>query len=309
MSGQHNKPQSWWFAGDRWFNLVAGVLGIAGWIAQGLLQDASYSALLNLFIIVALIAALFGLAYFRWQRERYAEITPYLEAIAETCRIARARISGDDLQRDNSKFSDDLRHVMDDVANVFSILRGTRCRCALKTFHPIGDFRPEDGKLSPSEWCVITTARDSASSTANKNSDRARADVVFDTLDKNPHLLRLFSDEVDGEDWECFEDIPRMVSRGQYASSSQLWQMNRTHAVGARSPTQHLPYKSALIALVYHSADSVPLAFIGVDCLIRKGFVSRYDGPLLTAIAGLISPLLEEAWKLTNIEITEDETI
>ena len=124
----------------------------------------------------------------------------------------------------------------------------------------------------------------------------------FDTLDKNPHLLSLFSDDVDSEDWECFNDVPKLIREGRYASSSLLWKLRVSHSAGGGMDAHTLPYKGALVALFRNNIEA-PVAFLGVDSMKPCVFRSHNDGPLLAAIGGYIGPLLNDA--LGGIEYLE----
>jgi hypothetical protein len=202
-----------------------------------------------------------------------------------------AGMTGDQLLDKNSKFHDDLSVILSQVTDLFSIITHQPCRAAIKAFQPIKESR-NDGIEN---FYVFTLARDESSEASHQHADRRRRDSKYDTLDKNPHLLSLFSDKVDSEDWECFNDVPKLICQGKYASSTLLWKMMVSHSTGSGMASHTLPYKAALVALVRRDNDSV-IAFLGIDSPAPTPFRPNEDGPLLAAIAGYIGPLLTDAY-------------
>ncbi len=268
------------------FNVIIGVAGLVAFLIELYNAQEPCRSIASIFSFAALLAAFLGYVYITTRKERYADVTAYAEDIADRCRRARRRItSTDDLLIEDSKFRDDLEVILTDVATIFSMVSGSKCRVALKTFRPL-----ENG-----EFYCVTLARDHVSAPSYRNGDRRRAAAKFDTLDKNPHLLSLFSDDVDGEDWEVFNNIPKLISEGRYASSTLLWDMKISHTARGGHDPHKLPYKSAMTSLIRNRAGAA-VAFIGVDSEHRKSFRASSDGALLAALGGYIGPLLEDAY-------------
>lgn len=272
-------------------NAIAAALAIAAFLFSVWKSDETWVGLASPLIILGLLLLILGYAALSARKQRYAVINRHLHGISQRCRISRSRINaGEDVLAENSKFRDDLGVILTHVAEIYTILTRSQCRAAIKAFRPLDDL---------SDWYVFTLARDHASAASHRHGDRRRGDERFDTLDKNPHLLSLFSEDVDSEDWECFNDVPRLMNEGRYASSSLLWKLKVSHAAGGGMDAHRLPYKSAMVALVRNNYEEA-VAFLGVDCERPKAFRSSYDGPLLAAIAGYIGPLLDDA--LTGLD-------
>jgi hypothetical protein len=278
-----------WLSFETIFNIIVGITGLVAFAVELFNADDPWKSLTSLGSFFLLLVAFLAYAYFLSRKERYADITAHIEDVSDRCRKARKRLrTSEDVLEPDSKFRDDLEAslevILTDIATIFSMVSGVRCRVALKTFRP----------LANGEFYCVTLARDHISAPSFHNGDRSRAAAKFDTLDKNPHLLSLFSDKIDGEDWEVFNDIPKMIAEGRYASSSLLWEMKISHTTRGAHEPHKLPYRSAVTALI-RNKEGVAVAFIGVDSSARNAFRQRSDGALLAALGGYIGPLLEEA--------------
>lgn len=276
-----------WISVERVFNFIVGIVGLASFAVSINSENATLSSITNAVVILVLLGSFITYAFYVSRKERYADITRHVESVSDRCRIARGKLPGSPVtpEDERSRIQDDLEGVLNDIATIFAMLTGTPCRVALKIFRPLEQA---------DKWYVLTWARDHQSALSHANGDRRRAEQKFDTLDKNPHLLALFSDDVDGDDWKCFNNVPKAICDGGYASSSLLWQMNISHQSSNDAGSHQLPYKSALVALV-RSKAGVPIAFLGVDSAASGVFRTRSDGALLVALAGYVGALLEDA--------------
>ena len=289
-----------WTPIERVLNIVIGIVGLVTLLRELWKADSTPAAVVNLGIVVFLLTAFALYSFLLSRKERYADITAHIEDVSDRCRKARSRIrTSDDLLEEGSKFRDDLEVILTDIATIFSMLTGTKCRAALKTFRPLRVQNPGQtgGK---SEWYCVTLARDHASAAAFVFGDRRRAAEKFDTLDKNPHLLSLFSDHIDGEDWEIFNDIPKMICDLRYASSTLLWEMKQSHSHSGGHHEHSVRYKSAMTALIRNKTGEA-VAFIGIDSSASRVFRVRSDGALLAALGGYIGPLLDDALRALGV--------
>lgn len=275
-----------WFRVEFLFNIIVGVVGLASFALDVWVTNDPIRSITNLGATAVILAFFLLYAFWTARKERYADITAHIESVADRCRRSRNRVSAtDDLLADDSKFRDDLEIILTGVSTIFSMVTGVRCRAALKAFRPL-----ENG-----EFYCFTLARDHQSAASYLAGDRRRGVAKFDTLDKNPHLLSLFSEEIDGEDWDVFNDIPKMICERRYVSSSLLWEMKISHTARGTHEAHSLPYSSAVTALTRNRAGAA-VAFIGVDTSARNVFRTRSDGALLAALGGYIGPLLEQAF-------------
>lgn len=240
-------------------------------------------------IALVLFASLLFWVYRSARRERYANITRLLEAISEHCRTSRERLLNSQKPGGpNSQLKMDLSVILTDVATLFSIVTGTQCRAAVKV---LGDVEEDDQGNTEEPW-VFTLARDRLSAGTYKMSDQVREREHFDRIAMNPHLVDLFG-QSDGEDYQCYNDLRRLVRDGSYSSTTIVWALTEPGSITNRPDRRPLPYAAAMIALVQAQDDS-HIGFIGVDSDKPRAFRETWDGPLLVTLANMIGTLLQD---------------
>jgi hypothetical protein len=240
-------------------------------------------------IALVLFAGLLYWIYRTARRERYANVMRLLETIADQCRTSRQRlVDSKDPTAPNSQLKMDLSIILTDVAMLFSIVTGTQCRAAVKL---LGDVDEDDDGNLDEPW-VFTLARDRTSAGTYKLSDQQREFAKFDKISMNPHLADLFGWK-DGEDYQCYNDLRRMIRDGGYSSTTIVWALSEPESAASRPDRRPLPYASAMIALVQAQDDS-HIGFLGVDSDKARAFRETWDGPLLVAVANMIGTLLQD---------------
>jgi len=161
------------------------------------------------------------------------------------CKIETGIVIQDDLDLQKSK----IKHILDIIANSFSIITGTTCRTCIKELRQVG------GSIY-----VKTVLRDSLSGRKKVPDDSVRIEENsdFDYLLKNPHESFFFCNH-----------IPYLWSIGQYKNSSLKleWPISKSTTLSAlwlRWPhipfgaSWPLPYKSTLIVPIRYMSISPP---------------------------------------------------
>lgn len=217
------------------------------------------------------------------RKDRYAGATKPLENLARQVRRCTA-CAGDD-QKDHQ-----FEAALNSVSEIFSGITGTPTRACVKL-------------VDPSEPpFVFVFARDESSAETSRTSDRLRAEAHHDTLAGNPHISDLIL-KTEGEDYFFVEDIPEATKNEEFISTSASWKKAHPDLFPAGSG---IGYKSALMALI-RSANGTPLGFLGIDSPTERAFQPGLDGPLLVAVAQLLSPALETVHKRSIVSNEESD--
>jgi hypothetical protein len=286
-----------WRRASYWLGNLANAAALATVVATivtFLSADHSAAAIAVSIIAVILLLAFLAMSWL-WERHarlsRYSAVTFLIESVAERSRDAQHRLSDSVAPMQiKSAYNADLQTMLTDIAQIYSYVTDRKCRATLKLLRPLAkkEGEPEDDAF------VYVQARDRHSSGSFENSDKERFRLQFDRLSMNPHLRDLFSASSDGEDWDCYNDIPKMVCRAAYTSSSIAWWIQNGTNSKAGQHASGLPYASALVALV-RAPNGDNLGFIGVDSARRSAFVPKTDGPLLAALANFVGAVVDRA--------------
>lgn len=265
-----------------WFDLglaghVANMIAIVGF-AVSVFAWASNETEVQSWTVSVICLVLLWLQIRNSRRERYVTILKPLENLAEESREIAFKARTEDINLA-------MEGVLQTVSNLLGKVVGTNCRVAIKLVDGLSTDRP----------FVFVFARDRASAGTSRTSDSKRQEAQYDTLERNKPIRDLIPSD-QGEDYFFVDDIPRALASGEYESSSVSWQMDHPDLF---PQGQRLGYKSAGMALI-RSCDGTPLGFLGVDSPNASAFRHAIDGPLLVALAQLLSPALETIYQRTS---------
>jgi hypothetical protein len=251
------------------------------------------------------------------RKEKYANISYKLQSVSEKVRELSLKLhlaslptaKGD--EETLASVTEKLGLILDDVATIFSILTGTRCRATIKVIATDGtEF-----------WCPVL-ARDSYSASQNANSDRERANRRIDVIQKNIDF-RLLSDPKQDDQGYYFNNN---LAQGNYESTSIQYhydQVGRSSHLWRPGTAESWPlsYRSAVVWPIRQTATPFftkvrCLGFLAVDSESRNVFEERWDSSLGASMANMLFlPLLlyqqiEQRVRLTqsvskNVEKTD----
>ncbi|HZV84472.1 MAG TPA: hypothetical protein VFF48_05740 [Brevundimonas sp.] len=212
------------------------------------------------------------------RKERYANVMPLLEHVARTVSDAIHCLGKSKAVQSPAK----IEEALSLIAQIYSMLTGTRCRAAIKLL----------ARRGAHEFVVFTYARDKASAGAFRLSDESRQREGYDTLDRNPHIKEVTAAAKDGEDYLIFNNLPRSIANGEYQSSSiRYWAENPHMRKQWRGGKDSLPYRSTVMSVIW-AEDETALGFLAVDSPHAGVFHDSWDGPLLVSFAWLLARFL-----------------
>ncbi len=250
------------------------------------------------------------------RKEKYANITVKYRAIFDRMRDMTVELynasQAQPYSADSLKLSvEKTTTVLDDLASIYSMLTGTRCRAALKVVNSDGE----------KVW-VHTLARDRVSTEENRISDEDRANKKYDELNENEDFEHLFNKNRSDKGYYFNNNLMSSRSQNKYKSTSLLYHGENAASSSwsggnARWP---LDYRSTIVwpirgkGLGVSPDETECIGFLCIDSESRGVFEERWDPHIGSAVASsfymplnfysLIDNSLEGGG--TNVEFKKD---
>lgn len=302
---------SWWLSAT--LAIIGLITGIAGLVpvfttskpAHELAQSIALAA-----ITVVVLGYMAVREYAFSRRGRLASTVDRQQAASERLRdlcvfltnsLARKHRSEHVTREDLSRARKMVEEILDEYANIFSLITATRCRACVKliTYH--------DGKAY-----VFALARDRLSSNENRIDDKRREDELLDPLEENTDFYQLFDPKSRDTGYFFSNNLP---AEDSYSSTSfNYWENVAKSPNKPRITSRSLPYKSAIVYPVRQEVrDDLGImrekcvGFLAFDSASRWAFARRWDVPLGKALANNMYMALEMWSELDRLLTATEE--
>lgn len=248
------------------------------------------------------------------RKEKYANITEkhhfcfhtirdletFLFEIQEKSSMQEEELSREEKKNIFTVSTSGMTKILDNVAAIYSMVTGTRCRATIKTIYE----KKVDGKK---KLFVRTLARDSNSYEHNYKTDIKRYENDEDCIEENEDFELLYYDEISTEN--CFFCNDLFERRAYKTSSFKVYGeppkdsgwFDRMRYKGWR-----LPYRSAIVwpiqqktARYFNIQEKGCIGFLAVDSESR-GVFKRWDLWVGAAIADALFHPLNNLFRLVG---------
>jgi hypothetical protein len=307
-----NTP-TWLRMGLEWAAGIAAWLGGFELVKIFISDVTSRSIAAQIYVVISAVGlaiALFVREWFTSRKEKYANITNYLQQANQIARELHTYIQEQQPAANAPRNQQDaffevckskLGQVLDQVNLVFVSITGTNCRTSIKLTYAVGN-----------ETYYYTLARDQGSLQKCLETDNKRVRENHDPLKKNRQFLLLFDDT--NNVWRYFSNNLMKDNNftstsfsaydstwGETGSSPKRWTLR------GRKEEWPLPYRSTIACAIRHgpapfvaAKKSIVLGFITVDSESRGVFEERWDVPIMFAIADAIYHPLKTYLEIQN---------
>ncbi|HEY4940569.1 MAG TPA: hypothetical protein VII56_04020 [Rhizomicrobium sp.] len=269
-------------------------------------QDTGLLARISLIYFFVFLVVMFLIwawrIYETIKKEKYANVTDEIHQINHHVRNFISRYS-DASSADNRSADEyelliramrnDFTLILDRICILFSVITGTRCRAALKSFYSVQDV-----------LYTYTLCRDQKSKDNHLALDLKRREINHDALLNNSEFSRM-SDER-ATSWYFFSNN---LTKDKNFHSTSLSAYDRKQGLNTYTPSRFaqlfeaprwsLPYKSTVTCAIRHPATDDTkyknpqlLGFLAIDSESRGVFNAEWDVNLLFSFAdALFHPL------------------
>lgn len=214
------------------------------------------------------------------RKEKYANITEKHHSCFHIARDIQSFLNEFNLQTLNDKDKEHvffvttigLIKILDNVATMYSMLTGTRCRAAIKTI-----YQKED------KLFVRTLARDTASYEKNFEKDKQRFKENIDSIEENEDFQLLYEENIPGQNYFFCNNL---IKRKNYKTSSfKLYgNPNQTWYEKSFCKGWTLPYRSTIVWPIqqkkntyFHFKEIGCIGFLSIDSESRGVFKKNWD--------------------------------
>jgi hypothetical protein len=301
-----------------WLSAVTFIVGLIGGIAALVPQFTSNRTLVELVqagALAAIASAALGTLAYREvvfaRRDRWAGTLDRQQAAFERLRdlssvlgnALAAHYRHEPVTRDTLHQARYLvEEVLDEFANIFSLMTTTRCRACIKM------IAERDGVMY-----VFALARDRLSAAETKKDDQKREAELLDRLESNTDFLSLFDPGSPDPGYYFSADLTREDK--YHSSSTNYWQNVRGNPNEPARKDWFLPYRSTIVFPIRQEAqehmgitEEKCVGFLAFDSASRRAFVRRWDVPLGKALAhAMYTPLAMYADLDQLLRAAEDE--
>lgn len=269
------------------YDLVKRFFDVAGY---ELIVASCYIITLSVLIIVWFIFR----QYQTVRKEKYANIMDKIHNVQHKLRNMHTFMIDNEPKPDAKAKSYDVyisnikmkfKEIMDDVANIYSMLSGTRCRACIKV------LTEKDG----GQVYVDALVRDSSSSQRWSELDTYRSKNNIDLLDENHIFKLLFSEKKKAWSYHCHDVRSQeglfSTSEAAYTSAAapnptpkKLWEKLLPTA-------KQVPYRSTITCVIRHppldedTSKEAVAGFLCVDSESSGAFEPRWDIELCFSFA------------------------
>ncbi len=246
------------------------------------------------------------------RKEKYANITEKHHFCFHTTRnietflneIDSASLTDDDKKRIFTTTVNEYIKILDNMATIFSMLTGTRCRAAIKTIYE------RNSKLF-----VRTLARDNVSYEYNYNYDKERYDDDKDAIEENEDFELLYDEQQPGQSYFFCNNL---IRRLRYKSSSFKLYGAPSEEIGwldcLYCKGWTLPYRSTIVWPIQQRKDIHftfneigCIGFLAVDSESREVFNKNWDTWIGAGIADALFHPINSMFKVLDESDLENE--
>ena len=261
-----------------------------------------------------LVACIFYIGFYVSRKERYANISPYRHYCIHILRdlttfleyYVKVKLTDNDVKMIQATTSRFLKQCLDNMAVMFSMLTGTKCRAAIKAVKRVND-----------KLYVFTLSRDSLSMQLNAKDDKKRLEKLADPIEKNEDFQILHEDY--GPENRCFF-CNNLTIRRNYKSSTfdflkkyppkEITFFYHIKSFLTGKDDWPLPYKSTIVWPIQQSPNSEIsfeeahcIGFLAIDSESRGVFKKKWDFDIGAEIADALYHVLKFYLKLIYKEV------
>jgi hypothetical protein len=279
---------------------VFGVIGSGGVLLSSIFQNGDWPL-----IIASMTLSCMALLLLSWtvyytystsRKEKYANISEKYNSIsvklrdihvhlAEMFHTSQNRIV---LEKSLILATAHLASAMDQIAALYSMITGTRCRSAIKVVQRDGE----------NIW-VHALVRDEISASENLISDKERNEKRFDRIEANADFNLLFDPTKRDQGFYLNNDL----TQGDIKNSSKSYYLAKASAENDYDSVKRvgwpLPYRSTIVWPIrvmpnqsFGFSEVDCLGFLAIDSESRNVFDERWDAQIGGSVANYLYSVL-----------------